>query len=282
MIFSAKSENLQICADSAGAELHSIEFNGKQYLWQCKESWKRYAPILFPFICSPKDRKYKAGGNWYKMDANHGFARDCQFQPGEMTENSISFILQENEQTLKQYPYKFKLTVSYTAEKNCVEQVNTVENTDSKPIYFYLGGHPAFNCPLNEDETFEDYYVEFEKNENLKDSKGNVLAKNGKTLNISRPLFDNDAIITDSPNSKEISLKSRKSSRYVKVKFPQSNCIAVWSPTGDDDAKFVCLEPWTSVPVYADDSFEDIEKKPHGIKLEPGEIFSCTYIIEVG
>ena len=85
----------------------------------------------------------------------------------------------------------------------------------------------------------------------------------------------------DKPNSKSITLMSQKGSRSVTLRYPESECIAVWSSTGNDDAKFVCLEPWTSVPVYCDDEFEDIEKKPHAVKLAAGEGFDYRYFIEV-
>ena len=79
MIYEIKNENISISADTFGAELHSLKFNGIEYLWQCGDAWKRYAPILFPFICSPKDKKYLVDGKEYMMKANHGFARDMEF-----------------------------------------------------------------------------------------------------------------------------------------------------------------------------------------------------------
>lgn len=53
MLYEIKNDKLSISADTFGAELHSIKLDGKEYLWQCGDAWKRYAPILFPFICSP-------------------------------------------------------------------------------------------------------------------------------------------------------------------------------------------------------------------------------------
>ena len=36
-------------------------------------------------------------------------------------------------------------------------------NTGSGKLPFTIGGHPAFNCPLCDDEEFEDYFVKFDK-----------------------------------------------------------------------------------------------------------------------
>lgn len=296
MLYSVKNDRVSFTADTFGAELHSLTLDGKEYLWQCGDAWKRYAPVLFPFVCSPEGRAYRAGGKDYKMAANHGFARDSEFRLESQSGSGVGFVLTENETTLAQYPYRFEFTVSYSALDNGVAVLNEVRNTDDKPIYFYVGGHPAFNCPLEPGETFEDYYIEYERDEHIADSTGAVLAESGRVLDVTRGLFDNDAIIIGDPASKAVSLKSRKGSSSVTVRwerckelvdaqgvsrFPEGDCIAVWSPTGGDRAAFVCLEPWTSVPVYADDEFPDIERKPHAVKLEPGELFLFRYTIEL-
>ena len=281
MIYSVKKGRTEISADTFGAELHSVKFEGREYLWQSGEVWKRYAPVLFPFVCSPEGRAYRAGGKDYKMKANHGFARDMEFAFAGQTVDSVEFTLKSNEETLEQYPYEFLFTVRYTAMENGVRVENIVNNTGTETMYFYLGGHPAFRCPIEEGESFEDYCIEYEKDEHIVEQAGNVLADCGSVLNVSRGLFDNDAIIIDSPNSKAVSLKSRASGRQVTVRYPQSECIAVWSSTGDDRAQFVCLEPWTSVPVYADDAYPDLEKKPHAIALGAGESYTYSYDIEV-
>lgn len=80
MIYTISSGGLTAKINSMGAELCSLVKNGKEYIWQAGEAWNRHAPILFPFICSPKDKTYVAGGKTYKMNANHGFARDMEFQ----------------------------------------------------------------------------------------------------------------------------------------------------------------------------------------------------------
>ncbi|MDE6657536.1 MAG: aldose 1-epimerase family protein [Oscillospiraceae bacterium] len=284
MLYELKKGNLKLTADSFGAELHSIQFNKLEYLWQCGDAWKRYAPILFPFICSPENRTYQANGKEYHMKANHGFARDLEFNLLEQTENSITFQLDSNPETLAQYPYQFQFKIKYTILDNGVKIEHTVINTDNKPIYFYIGGHPAFNCPLEPNENFTDYIVEYETEETVTRMIHNqpvVLLENEKILHMTRELFDYDAIILANPKSKKISLKSKNSCHAVTVEFPESECIAVWSPMHDDRAKFVCLEPWTSVPTNYDDSELDIEKKAHAIQLDANQKYHYSYSIKI-
>ena len=284
MLYTIKNDRLEISADTFGAELHSVRFDGKEYLWQCGVAWKRWAPILFPFICSPKDRAYTAKGKAYKMKGNHGFARDMEFAFKGQSENSLSFVLTENEESLAQYPYKFSLEVRYTISGSCLRVENFVTNTGGEDMYFYLGAHPAFNCPLNDGDSFDDHYVEFDEDEHITQKIGGeevVLVEKGRTLDMTRALFDNDSIPLEFPNSKAISLRSKKGGSYVRLEYPVSDCITVWSPTGDDRAEFVCLEPWTSVPTFYDDEFEAIEDKPHALKLAAGETYRYYYDIKL-
>ena len=283
MLYELKRGNLTIKADTSGAELHSIQLNGLEYLWQCGDAWKRYAPILFPFICSPENNRYYADGKEYHMKANHGFARDLEFETLEITEDSILFVLQSNPETLAQYPYHFRFIVRYRILDNGVEILHTVENSDSKPMYFYIGGHPAFNCPLEPEkgECFTDYYIEYNCEESAKNNNHETVLDHEKILNLSRNLFDYDSIVMPDPASDEITLKSRKSEHAVMVKFPESKCMTIWSPTGDERAKFVCLEPWTSVPTYFDDATPDLEQKAHAIRLDPGCVYNYCYKIFV-
>lgn len=287
-IYTISCEGLTAKICSFGAELHSLMKDGCEYIWQAGKAWSRHAPILFPFICSPEGKSYSAKGRAYTMKANHGFARDMEFKPLLTAGDRVSLSLTETDETLAQYPYRFKLTVSYYFESGRLVTSCCVENTDTDDMYFYLGGHPAFNCPLEESLCFDDYFVEYEKDELIEQKAGDGMrtvlggSGNGRRLWLTRKLFDYDVIMKDMPASSSVSLRSEKGNRYVTLFFPDSDCIAVWSPAADDSAAFVCLEPWTSVPVYCDDGYERLEEKPHAVALRAGEKFCYRYSIEVG
>lgn len=286
MLITLKNDTLEISADSFGAELHSLKYKDCQYLWQCGDAWKRYAPVLFPFVCSPTGKKYIAGGKEYTMPSNHGFARDSRFELLSADETSVSFVLKSSEETRKVYPYDFEFTVTYKLSGNKVEAEYKTVNKGSQPMYFYTGAHPAFNCPLESGLRFNDYYVKYDKPETITQSilgGERTIVDNDTKVPLSRELFDYDVFMKDTPESGSVTLKSDKSDKFVTVEYESGQgCIAVWSPTGDDNAAFVCLEPWTSVPVYADDEYKEIEKKPHAIKLEAGMEHSFRYNIVLG
>ena len=200
------------------------------------------------------------------------------------TENSLSFLLTENEESLAQYPYKFRLEVKYTIEDNSVLVENIVTNTNEDDMYFYLGAHPAFNCPLNSGESFEDCYVEFDEDEHITqkiNGETHTLVDYDKTLDMTRALFDHDSIPLSYPNSKAVSLKSKKSDNYVRLEYPVSDCITVWSPTGDDRASLSASSRGHPCRRSTTTTFSNLENKPNAIQLRAGEEYRYYYYIKL-
>ena len=270
---------LSFAADENGAELHSLKLGGEEYLWQCGDAWKRYAPVLFPFICSPGSGKYRAGGKEYAMPGNHGFARDSVFEKTAETADSVTYALTSSDTTKQWYPYDFRLEITYRASEQGVEVSHVVRNTGDDTMYFYLGGHPAFICDIEDGRSV----VRYEKPETIVQpvhGGERTVLDNESVLPLNREQFANDVIMKDAPASSAVTLE-RADGRFVKLSFPDSKCIAVWTAY-DPAAQFICLEPWTSVPVYADDDQPDIEKKAHAVSLPSGGEYSYVYRIEIG
>ena len=70
------------------------------------------------------------------------------------------------------------------------------------------------------------------------------------------------------------------------LNFDNEGCIAVWSSYFEDknlteQAKFVCLEPWSSVPVYCDDT-EELTEMKNAMRLTSGSSYTFSYTIEIG
>ena len=76
-----------------------------------------------------------------------------EFDLESQTEEEIWFVLKDTESTLEKYPFHFILKVGYRLSGRQVEVMWKVENPNDKKMYFSIGGHPAFNCPLKEGET---------------------------------------------------------------------------------------------------------------------------------
>lgn len=283
MLYTISSDKLKAKISDDGAELCSLtDYNGTEYIWQADPAiWKRHAPILFPFICNTASKKYTVNGSEYAL-SNHGFARDSIFSCISEKEDTVLLSLRSSDETLKIYPYKFELVLKYSLSGSTLTTTVKVRNSDDKDMFFFVGGHPAFNCPLTHNEKFSDYYVEYSADETITqpaDGKTRTILENGRRVDLTHELFKYDVFMKDAPKSSSISLKSKISNKSVRLDFDNSGCIAVWSPARDD-ADFVCLEPWSSVPVYCDET-EELTEMPHAKKLPAGGSFEFSYKISV-
>ncbi|EAD1186763.1 aldose 1-epimerase family protein [Listeria monocytogenes] len=286
-----ENEVLLVEMKTAGAELTRIfhKDTGLEYLWNADSKfWGRHSPVLFPTVGRLVDDTYLVDGKQYHL-GQHGFARDRDFQVIEQTENSVRFELDADEDSLAIYPYKFKLSIIYTIEKNTVAVSYEVENTDNKRIYFSIGAHPAFHLPLTDGTTFEDYYLDFGTEENLETlclegpyrsgEIKKIVDEPARYLPLSYDLFKNDALIFEALKQKEMTIKSEKTPHYVKVSFPEFPFVGVW--TAKPGTPFLCIEPWYGIADGAGESVELRDKA--GIEhLEPEAVFASEYEITVG
>jgi galactose mutarotase-like enzyme len=289
MINKLENELLEILSSSNGGELISIK--GKKdkldYLWTADSKyWGRHAPILFPIIGRVKDNKYKVGQQEFEL-GQHGFARDYEFDLIENKDNIIIYRLVSSEDSLKKYPYKFELYIKYELHQNKLNVTYEVKNIDNQKIYFSIGAHPGFNCPLLEGEDFEDYYLEFNKTENasreflhkeslLFTGESEVVLNNTNTLKLSKKLFTQDALIFENLNSNEVALKNNKNSKIIYLNFEGFPCLGIWSKP--DEAPLICIEPWFghADPINFNGDYTD---KPGIISLSIGKEFNCSYSI---
>ncbi|MGN0641755.1 MAG: aldose 1-epimerase family protein [Huintestinicola sp.] len=278
------SDKLTVSASSEGAELHSVkDSEGNEYLWTAEDVWRRHAPILFPFVCNTKSKKYSVNGSEYSL-SNHGFARDSAFAVSSSEKDSVTFTLVSTEETKSHYPFDFELSVTYSVKGNVLRTECNVKNTGSEKMTFFIGGHPGFLCPFtaDKDSTFEDYSIVYEKPETIVQELegGNVtVLEDGSSVDVTRELFRNDVFMKDKPNSSAVSLVSKKSGRSVTVRYDNSGCIAVWSPY-DDRGHFVCLEPWAATPVYCAGT-EELTQMPNALNISSGESYSFGFDIVI-
>ncbi|EPF1792557.1 aldose 1-epimerase family protein [Listeria monocytogenes] len=286
-----ENEVLLVEMKTAGAELTRIfhKDTGLEYLWNADSKfWGRHSPVLFPTVGRLVDDTYLVDGKQYHL-GQHGFARDRDFQVIEQTENTVRFELDADEDSLAIYPYKFKLSIIYTIEKNTVAVSYEVENTDNKRIYFSIGAHPAFHLPLTDGTTFEDYYLDFGTEENLETlclegpyrsgEIKKIVDEPARYLPLTYDLFKNDALIFEALKQKEMTIKSDKTPHFVKVSFPEFPFVGVW--TAKPGTPFLCIEPWYGIADGAGESVELRDKA--GIEhLEPEAVFASEYEITVG
>ncbi|MEW6184180.1 MAG: aldose 1-epimerase family protein [Thermodesulfobacteriota bacterium] len=287
MRYTITNEILKLEVDSRGAELMSIQTlqDPLEFLWQGDPAyWARRAPILFPIVGALKDNRYTYKGKTYAM-GQHGFARDLDFILIEATADSLIWLLQENPQTLQIYPFPFQLYTTYSLKGNSLSIKHKVSNSGRETMWFSIGEHPGFNCPLLPGETLSDYSLVFEQEELLdrtlvKDSllteEKEPFLHQERTVPLSPELFKRKAIVLEKFKSDSLTLVSKNHSRKVTVTLAEYPYLGIWSPqTG---APFICIEPWYG-RASSEDSDGDITRKPGIIALEAGEDFHCGFKI---
>ena len=283
----------ECCATFAtrGAELTSLitRANDLEYLWAADPAvWARHAPVLFPLVGRlPADTYYHEGRS-YKLP-QHGFARDEEFAVVAHSATELVFQLRHNETTRTVFPFPFELTIIYTLRGTRLTVRWDVRNPASdQPLLFSIGAHPAIRCPLLPGEAFEDYYFEFDHPVTLErylleggllTGQTTAVLHQAQELPLSYELFADDALVFKYYDFTRLTLRSRKSSHFVRFQFDGFPYLGLW--TKGPGAGFVCVEPWHGVasPTGAPGELRD---KEGILTLEPGQVFSAAYAIEIG
>lgn len=288
MLYTLENELIKITASTAGGELHNIinKKDNTEFLWNGNEEfWKYHSPILFPIVGKVNNGEYRVNGETFNLP-QHGLARTSEFNIIEKSHDHIVFELKYSVETLKVYPYKFSLKITYTLVSNGVKVSYSVDNLDNKTIYFSIGAHPAFMCPIENNETMNDYFFELNKTENasimMLNEEGHFSGErqsyldNTNIIPLSKEVFKKDALVFDNLDSTVISLKSKNHNKVLSMDFTGFPYMALWSkPTG---APFVCIEPWYGHSDFIDFQGE-LKDKPGIEKLNLGDTFNCSYTV---
>lgn len=294
MLTTLENDAIRLSVDTHGAEIHSLVLKetGNEYIWQADARyWQRHAPVLFPFVGKLKNGQYEYDGSVYNM-TGHGFARDMDFTLIEQTDSSLTYELSYTEDTLKNYPFKFRLQIIYTIEHFTVKVAWKVYNLDDrKEMFFSIGAHPAFNCPIGNEGKFDEHEIEFEQTEQSPLSShrlnsaglfdGRVIPVNlvyGKVLRLNHNLFLEDALVFKNLFSEEVKFRNPANNHFVKVNFKGFPYLGIW--TKPSNAPFICIEPWYGL---ADSTQKrEISVKEGIIDLRANEKFEADYTITIG
>lgn len=279
MIHYIENDYLKIGVKEDGSELASIVLkeNNTEYLWQGDSRyWSGQSPILFPIVGRLIDDCYFLDGVKYEMP-KHGFARKMKWNFLSADGSSMSFSLTDTEETLRMYPYKFEVIVTFTLEGASLKVTHSIENKNSTVMYASLGAHPAFNCAIgdrlvfSENETLETEKIDLVNSLRLPDTL--PVLNNERTIIITDDIFNEDALILSGVKSDTLTLESNNHSRKVVFHLGNAPYLGIWAKPG---APYVCIEPWCGV----NDSTEkknDFSEKDGINRIEAGEKFIYTW-----
>lgn len=289
MDYTIKNNMIEVVISDHGAEVQSVKgaHTGEEYMWQADpEIWGRHAPVLFPIVGRLKNDEYKYQGKTYHM-GQHGFARDCDFEVENHTQESITFLLKDNEKTREMYPFKFEFRVNYNLMNNLLEENFSVVNKSDETMIFGVGGHPGFNLPVNNGEEKEDYYFDMHpsiarvkiplKGAYL-DWNNRSIASTDSFIGLSDELFKDDALIYElHGHDNKVSLRTDKSKFHINVWTRNAPYVGIWSQYSKT-ANYVCIEPWWGI-ADREDADGELEHKYGMNHLEPGKEYQAGFSI---
>ncbi|MHA6246683.1 aldose 1-epimerase family protein [Pontibacter sp. CAU 1760] len=290
MLHFLENDQYKVGVESLGAELqHFVKKDEElELIWQADPSiWTGHAPNLFPIVGELPEQQYTHDGKRYKM-LRHGFARRQEFKLVDEHREKLVFELTESEESLAQYPFKFRFLIAYRLLANKLEITYQVTNTDHDRMYFSVGAHPGFNVPLYPNERYEDYYLVFEKQETtsryllneqgLLNGETERVLENSDTLSLQHHYFDHDAIVLKRLNSEKVTLASHTNPRKLEISYEGFPYLGIWSKPGP--SPFVCIEPWCGLASSVGTS-DELKDKEGINELSPGQVFDRTFSIAV-
>jgi galactose mutarotase-like enzyme len=284
-MFIIEDQQLRVGIRPKGAELQNIFHKGHntEYLWDGDPAfWAKHSPLLFPIVGTLKANTYYYGDKAYHL-SRHGFARDREFTVEEQAADALTFLLRSDEASRVVFPFDFELRVQYRLAGGELATTYRVTNPADVPLYFSLGGHPAFRVPLAPGTAYNDYYLEFGQAEKaprwpissdgLIERDPRTLLNETKLLPLTRGLFAKDALVFKGLRSRVVTLRSARTERGLRLSYPGFPYLGIWAAPGAD---FVCIEPWCGI-ADAVSSDQQLTQKEGINRLEGGQSFERTW-----
>lgn len=280
-----ENELLKVTVTSHGAQIKSVirKCDGVEHMWCGDPSvWKYHSPVLFPYAGRVKDGRIEIRNKVVENAPAHGVVRTREHELVEQGSDHVTLALDADEETLKIFPYRFRFLSAFRLNGAAVEHTLTVVNTDNERFSFGIGYHPGFAIPFDDKHCIEDYELRFSDLESpicldtptgLLNGKFYTLGKNIRAIDITDGMFDVGSHCMVGLRSKTLGLYEKDSERAVVCTiedFP--NCL-IWSTEGKP--RFVCIEPWHSLPSGETDSYR-WEEKAAAATVAPGCNWSTT------
>lgn len=285
-----ENDRLLLKINRMGSELARIydKKRKSEVLWDGNPKvWPKHSPLLFPMIGQSYLRHYNHDGKRYPMEP-HGFAWTSVFEFTKATDIELHAVLESSEETLKIYPFHFKVEAIHQVIDDTILVSWRITNTGSKTMYFNIGGHPAFNIP--EDYKKSQLLLQFSNQDMLpyiridyKDSgcaffdKQYTLQLGQGIIPISEEFWDKGVYIFEGGRVDRMSILYPDKTPYVTVFCEGFPYAGIWTKP---EHPFICLEPWYG----RCDNFGytgELKDKTGVITLVPHETMTTGYSIKI-
>ena len=270
-IVSISAPGLSAQISAAGAELVRLQDGrGSDLLWDGDPAfWNGRSPLLFPIVGEAKDNRILVEGAEYGI-GRHGFARTSRFALVSSDTAHCTWRLEASEATRRQYPFRFRLDVTYRIEAATLHMAAEVTNTDDRVMPAAFGFHPALRWPLPYGKARAAHEIVFEQDEpapirrpidGLLSLAGYPTPVRARHLMLHDGLFEDGAIVFDTLASRSLVYGDA-----LRVSFPRMPHLGIWTKPG---AGFVCIEPWQG-HASPEDFDGELADKPGMVAIMPG------------
>ena len=137
-----------ICPEKGGL-LAQLSLEGQDFLYLDEENLRSRerprcgVPFLVPMFGRLQDSRYTWAGNTYPMDI-HGFGHTSPWSVVSRSEDEVVLLLESGPETKRQYPFDFRVTLTYRLEFSQLHIGLRIENTGTEPMPYNYGFHPYF------------------------------------------------------------------------------------------------------------------------------------------
>jgi galactose mutarotase-like enzyme len=256
---------------ATGAELVRLQDSaGSDLLWDGDPAfWSGRSPLLFPIVGEVKGNRLNVAGKAYEI-GRHGFARTSTFTLVSSEPSRCTWRLEASEATLKQYPFAFRLAVTYLVRASTLEMSAEVTNLGGVPMPASFGFHPALRWPLpyGKPRAAHEIVFDYDQAAPVRRPVDGLLSAatyptpvQGRRLALHDDLFKDGALVFDQLQSRSVIYGER-----LRVDFPDMPHLGIWTLPG---AGYLCIEPWQG-HASPQDFDGDVTDKPGIVSIAPG------------
>lgn len=256
-----ENSQLKVEINEVGAQITHVIDKSSNFdcIWNGSE-WEQHSPILFPAIGKSNDNQCIIDGKKYPMMPN-GFANDYPWTVVDKGDDRASLILTHNDETLKSYPFKFSLMVTYLLVANQLQVSFRLSSDSDTEMPYALGIMPAFSLPLEGEKLdFDDYELRFMPEipeltqfnldkDGLRGKESVAIAGvNDGVLPLQKAVFDYGHILINNPGLTAIKLTSKKSAEEhaITITLEGFGGVDIWK--SPETSKFLVIAPINGFP----------------------------------
>lgn len=267
-----ENSDLKVIANAEGFSIDSVydKRTGRELMWRYDATlWPRRTSVCFPICGKLLDDTYSFKSQPYHL-ASHGLARQ---RTAEVLESRLDrLVLRDrwDEGTLKAYPFRYSLSVSYELDGPRLMVGYDVKNEGNEPMLYSIGSHYSYALPLEQQQCF----LHFSKPQKAQffNHLSGLMSTQGleeqSCFSLSL-LNDGSRILLQKDLDTEWVGLGTRDAVQVKVKPEGFSYLLTWALDGGR-SPFACIEMWDGM---ADIPQNDgsLERKLGIRTLDPGE-----------